>query len=98
MRVGDLVCWHTEAHVFSGYADTIANPGIVLDIFERSIGPRAYVVRWNDGKLTTEHECYIMLAEEHKEKYEKLLSRRRNKDRGSGVGVSSQSTGGNERG
>ena len=63
MQIGDLVCWYSKGIKWS-YAEDIANPGIVLDIKEKMSGRRSFFVRCNDGKLTHEHECYIMLAEE----------------------------------
>ena len=61
MQVGDLVCWHSKGIKWS-YGKTISNPGIVLEIKEKKSGRRSIFVRWNDGKLTYEHECYIVLA------------------------------------
>ena len=64
MQVGDLVDFHTSAWVFENANKDYKNPGIILNIktkvYNFGSAPRMSAdVLWADGKITTEHECYL---------------------------------------
>jgi len=58
MKIGDLVGW-TCPEVFSNHVR--AEPGLVMNLRKTSLVKDrvSAVVRWADGRITTEHECYL---------------------------------------
>lgn len=68
MKEGDLVNFHTEAWVFKPSTAEYKNPGIILNIKktyykfndpDRDRRRLSAEVLWADGRITTEHECYL---------------------------------------
>jgi len=63
--VGDLVTF-TPPDVFSSAKRDYADPGIVIKVTVINMGSTpertSYIVRWNDGRVTTEHPCYLKKA------------------------------------
>ncbi len=69
MKIGDLVEWHTNAWAFKSAADNYANPGIVLKVKNNSetgkfVSAKVY---WADGRVTSEHACYLRSFSEKSE-------------------------------
>ena len=66
MKKGSLVNWHTEAWVFKDAIKDYKNPGIVLAVREIPLksGGLCAEVMWADGKITSEHACYLQLSGE----------------------------------
>ena len=71
MKKGDLVNFHSNAWVFESASKDYKNPGIVLDIKTKyyklqKCDPRISAqVLWADGKITTEHECYLQICDDN---------------------------------
>lgn len=65
MKKGDLVNFHTRAWVFESANRDYKNPGIILDVKTKyyklaDSTPRISAeVLWADGRITTEHQCYL---------------------------------------
>ena len=62
LKVGDLV--KPESQTFQDFYDHNYNsPGILLKVENIHTGGghyrKSYKIRWNDGKITSEHTCYI---------------------------------------
>ena len=60
--VGDLVKFHARA-VFEYRNEQYANPGIIIDsskIYGEGSKKTSYCVLWSNGKITSEHGCYII--------------------------------------
>ena len=62
-QVGDLVEFASPA-VFANVRNEYANPGIILEVKEASgvlqtQSTYSYIVRWNDGRTTTEWFGYL---------------------------------------
>ena len=61
MIVGDLVKF-TPPEIFNSAKKEYAEPGIIIEVRETNeMSPNrsSYTVRWHDGRITNEHECYI---------------------------------------
>ena len=62
MKVGDLVKF-TPPQIFESAKREYASPGIIIEVRnQQTAAPKfrsVYTVRWNDGRITNEHECYI---------------------------------------
>ena len=71
MDVGDLVDFYTGAWVFENAAKDYANPGIILKEMPSCINSaktsKKFEVYWSDGRVTTEHDCYVRPARENNE-------------------------------
>ena len=63
MKIGDLVGW-TCPEIFNNHVR--AEPGLIMDLRETSLvkGRFSAVVRWADGRITTEHECYLNIIQQ----------------------------------
>ena len=62
LKVGDLV--KPDSPAFQEFYDQNYNsPGILLKIEKRHTGSghyrKSYKIRWNDGRITNEHTCFI---------------------------------------
>ena len=62
LKVGDLV--KPDSPVFQEFYDHNYNsPGLILKVENTFIGGghyrKSYKIRWNDGKITNEHTCFI---------------------------------------
>lgn len=66
-KIGDLVLF-TAPSVFNTATMRYKNPGIVIEITERTNQKTAYKVIWADGNSTTEWEGYIKPAKKGEEK------------------------------
>ena len=66
-KIGDLVLF-TAPSVFETAKSRYKNPGIVIEITERTNQKTAYKVIWADGNSTTEWEGYIKPAKKGEEK------------------------------
>ena len=56
MKVGDVVNFNTKSWVFNHADDRYANPGIII----KRIAAHVSEVYWRDGKITREHDSYLI--------------------------------------
>ncbi len=63
MKVGDLVGWRCP-EIFNNHVR--ADPGLIMELRETSLvkAKLSATVRWADGRITTEHECYLNVIQE----------------------------------
>jgi len=63
MKVGDLVGWKCP-EIFNNHVR--ADPGLIMELRETSLvkSKLSATVRWADGRITTEHECYLNVIQE----------------------------------
>jgi len=62
LKIGDLVKPHSTT--FQEFYDhNYSSPGILLKVESTPIGGgysrESYKIRWNDGRITNEHTCFI---------------------------------------
>jgi len=63
MKIGDLVGW-TCPEIFNNHVRAV--PGLIMELRKTSLvkDRTSAVVRWADGRITTEHECYLNVIQE----------------------------------